>query len=205
MARASTRDVFVNCPFSDDYRPLFDAVIFTIQACGFRPRCALETENGAQVRIEKIMRIIRECPFGIHDISNMDLDPATGLPRLNMAFELGAFLGARWLGTRSQRVKCALILDRDRYRFQAALSDIAGQDIQSHEGRRDLAVLRVRNWLKANSTDADDVPGAAVVARRLAKFEADLPALRAAGGLPEGNLEFVDYAQTVARWLRDTA
>lgn len=205
MPRAHTRDVFVNCPFSDDYRPLFDAIVFTIQACGFRPRCALENDNGAEVRIEKIMGIIKDCPFGVHDISYMEIDAATGLPRLNMAFELGAFLGARWLGTKSQRAKSALILDRDRYRFQAAISDIAGQDIQSHAGEKHIIVQRVRDWLRANASDPAAVPGGAAVARRFASFENALPELRIAADLPAGNLGFLDFSQLVARWLRDTA
>lgn len=29
-------DVFINCPFDDDYKPLFDAVVFAVHDCGFR-------------------------------------------------------------------------------------------------------------------------------------------------------------------------
>ena len=34
--------VFINCPFDDDYRSLFRALVFAIEACGFGARCALE-------------------------------------------------------------------------------------------------------------------------------------------------------------------
>jgi len=36
------RQVFLNCPFDDDYYPLLRASVFTIQACGFTARIALE-------------------------------------------------------------------------------------------------------------------------------------------------------------------
>lgn len=36
-------NVFINCPFDKDYAPLFDAILFAIYKCGFRPRCAMET------------------------------------------------------------------------------------------------------------------------------------------------------------------
>ena len=41
----------------------------------------------------------------------------------------------------------ALILEEKQYSYQVALSDIAGSDIEAHEGRFDIAVRKVRNWL----------------------------------------------------------
>jgi hypothetical protein len=41
-ARWSGRPVFLNCPFDDEYRSLFEAIVFTIHLCGFSCRCALE-------------------------------------------------------------------------------------------------------------------------------------------------------------------
>jgi hypothetical protein len=35
------RQVFLNCPFDDEYRPLLRAAAFTIHACGFTARIAL--------------------------------------------------------------------------------------------------------------------------------------------------------------------
>lgn len=40
-----SQNVFINCPFDDQYLPLFHAIIFTIHNMGFRPRCALEVSN----------------------------------------------------------------------------------------------------------------------------------------------------------------
>src|SRR6478735_8279162 len=91
-------NVFVNCPFDDGYRSIFDAMIFTVFDCGFIPRCALENTDSDQIRISKIQKIIEDCKYGIHDISKADLDAATKLARFNMPFELGLFLGAKNFG-----------------------------------------------------------------------------------------------------------
>jgi hypothetical protein len=66
------------------------------------------------VRIGKIARIIRECQWGIHDISRTEPNPS-GLPRFNMPLERGIFLGARWFRDRPQKRKSCLI--RDVYRI----------------------------------------------------------------------------------------
>ena len=85
------RNVFINCPFDDAYQSIFRAVIFTVYAAGGHARCALEVSDGGEVRIAKILRIIEDCRFGVHDISRTELDAATGLPRFNMPLELGLF------------------------------------------------------------------------------------------------------------------
>ena len=55
------QNVFVNCPFDDDYQPIFKALVFATFECGLRPRCALEIYDAGEVRFEKIARIIGEC------------------------------------------------------------------------------------------------------------------------------------------------
>ncbi|MCX7371774.1 MAG: hypothetical protein NTW56_04950 [Alphaproteobacteria bacterium] len=42
--------IFFNCPFDEDYRPIFRALVFAAFDCGYRPRCALEIDDGAQTR-----------------------------------------------------------------------------------------------------------------------------------------------------------
>lgn len=54
-------NVFIDCPFDPDYRPLFEAVVFAVCDRGFFPRCALEGNDSSQVRIQKITPIIGEC------------------------------------------------------------------------------------------------------------------------------------------------
>jgi hypothetical protein len=42
------QNVFINCPFDDAYKSLFDAIVFAVQITGFRPRCAIEASNAGQ-------------------------------------------------------------------------------------------------------------------------------------------------------------
>ena len=104
-ARTSADDVFINCPFDEDYAPTFRALIFGIYACGFRPRSARELDDGGQTRIEKLYGIIEECRYGVHDLSRTELDAVNQLPRFNMPLELGIFLGAKRYGGASQKAK----------------------------------------------------------------------------------------------------
>lgn len=73
--------VFINCPFDRKYQKYFDATVFAIIRCGFTARCAREIDDGGGPRIEKIMSLIEECPYGIHDISRTELDSKSRLPR----------------------------------------------------------------------------------------------------------------------------
>jgi hypothetical protein len=98
-------------------------------------RCALEIDDGSQVRIERILRIISECRFGIHDLSRTELDRRNRLPRFNMPLELGLFLGAKRFGNRAQREKVCLILDREPYRYQRFISDNCRSGYQSARKR----------------------------------------------------------------------
>jgi hypothetical protein len=131
-ARKFSTGVFINCPFDTAYKRLFDCLVFTIIYCGYLARSALEIDDGSQVRIEKIFGIIEESQFGIHNLSRTELDDLSNLPRFNMPLELGIFLGAKRFGPGIQRKKYCLILDRSAYRYQKFISDIAGQDIRTH-------------------------------------------------------------------------
>src|SRR5437868_12883314 len=118
LARAPDygRSVFINCPFDPLYQPLFRALVFVIEDCGYVARCALEVEDSGEVRVNKIIKIIKGCALGIHDISRTESNEE-GLPRFNMPFELGLFIGCAVYGVGAFKNKKALILDRERYRF----------------------------------------------------------------------------------------
>ena len=80
-ARSSrSKDVFINCPFDDSYRPIFQAILFAVYDLGFVARCALEIDDASEVRLETIMRIIGEWTYGVHDISSVGLSAGTRLP-----------------------------------------------------------------------------------------------------------------------------
>lgn len=124
-ARLKLNHVFINCPFDAGYQPIFEAIVFTVLNLGFVARCAVEEDDGADFRLAKIERLIEECSFSINDLSAVNLDSVTGLPRFNMPLELGLFLGCKRYGGPRQATKRCLILDSDRYRYRAFLSDIA--------------------------------------------------------------------------------
>ena len=95
MIAAYEDSVFVNVPFDKKYSRLFDAIIFAVHDCGFIARSALEVDDSDQARVDKILDIVEQSKFGIHDISRAGVDRQTGLARFNMPLELGFFLGAK--------------------------------------------------------------------------------------------------------------
>lgn len=141
------RNVFVNCPFDRDYEPILKAMLFCLVRHGLRPRIATERSNAAETRIDKIAELIRDSRLSIHDLSRCQAKKGGEHYRMNMPFVLGMDFACRRYGGAPQNTKQILVLEEQRYRYQAALSDLAGIDIEPHEGRHDLAVRRVRSWL----------------------------------------------------------
>jgi hypothetical protein len=202
MTTSYAQHVFINCPFDRQYQQLFEAIVFAVSDCGFRPRCSLEIDDGSQIRIEKIFRIISDCKFGIHDISKTEPDELNNLPRFNMPLELGMFLGAKRYGSDEQSEKICLILDRESYRYQKFISDIAGQDIQTHENDPKKAITIVRNWLR-NALPSSNIPGGEAIGARYETFRSKLPVLCQKARLAEVALTFIDYAWLVSEWQKE--
>jgi hypothetical protein len=194
------QNVFINCPFDKPYKRMFDAVVFAVFDCGFVARSALEITNTAEVRVEKIARIIDECRFGLHDLSRTSLDRTFRLPRFNMPFELGLFLGI----ARHARGRSCLVVDRDRYRYQKFISDIAGQDIAAHNNEPKAAIRVVRNWLRSSQTEGS-VPGGAHIWQRYLSFRQRLPAICSDLRLKPSEMIFNDYATIAAEWIAENA
>jgi len=63
-----------------------------------------------------------------------------------MPFELRMDFAAARFGGRALSRKELLVLEEQPYLYQGAMSDLAGIDIQHHDGRPDLALRRVRTW-----------------------------------------------------------
>lgn len=186
------RNVFVNCPRDEEYRYLFEALVFGIHDCGFIARCALEVDDASEVRIGKITKLIGDCKFGIHDISRTTADLVTNLPRFNMPLELGLFLGAKRFGRGEQKLKICLILDVERYRYQKFISDMAGQDIAAHSSDSGTAIRIVRDWLSSASPKSIRIPGGSTIVSRYLAFRQELPSLCKKVHLGVGELTFKD-------------
>lgn len=199
----SSRDfnlnVFINCPFDSEYKPLFDALVFTVQIAGFRPRCARESSNAGQLRLDKLMKIISECKYGIHDISRTE-PPA----RFNMPLELGLDLGCRKFGKGKQSLKKLLIMDKSPYRYLKFISDIRGQDIEPHNNSCKRVVRLVRDWLSTES-HSSSIPSGSYMYEKYKAFKRDLPRLCERLNLHLDELTFADFSNTVRIWLEENA
>jgi hypothetical protein len=201
--RSYDRSVFVNCPFDRSYRPMLRAIMFGIHDCGFTVRSALEVQDSSDVRFQKIVRIIRGSQCAIHDISRVQLDRATRLPRFNMPLELGLFLGAKEFGDSEQHAKRSLVLDRMPYRYQKFCSDLAGQDIEAHHNRPSRAIELVRNWLSGPAGERGKlIPSGSVIAARYENFVADLPRWCERQKLVISQLTYGDDDLLISDWLK---
>ena len=197
----ASKAVFINCPFDEGFKPILRAMVFAIISSGYHPRCALDATDGAEIRVGKIATMIGECDWGIHDLSRVEVD-AGGIPRFNMPMEFGLHLGARLLGEGRHRRKRALILDAERHRYDAALSDISGQDIDSHANEPDQAIRCVRNWLSEHRPrNAPPLPGAAAMQADYRLFQAEIGALLAPRRLDPHDLTHSDFLFAVRDWI----
>jgi hypothetical protein len=201
MPASYDNSVFINCPFDADYRPLLEAVVFAVYDCGFVPRCALEFDDSSQVRIQKITALIGECRLAIHDISRTELDDTFALPRFNMPFEFGIFVGAKAFGVRDQRRKACVVLDVERYRFQKFISDIAGQDIREHQRNVGAMIQQVRDFLSCHHPGMVMLPGGKAVVERYGEFARQLPESCGRFRLDREALTYRDLANLVVGWI----
>jgi hypothetical protein len=199
--RSNNRTVFINCPFDPSYRKIFDAIVFSVCALEFEPRCALEQGSATEERLTKILKLIEQCPFGIHDLSYMKIDPGTRLPRHNMPFELGLFLGYEFASRKLPKKSC-LILDKEGYRYRKSLSDLSGRDVRAHQGTPTQAITVVRDWLVTES-GRNDAPGGAFIVQRYRRFRRQLPKLCKTTRRKVAELSFWDYRGIVSAWLKD--
>jgi hypothetical protein len=141
------RNVFVNCPFDQDYLPLFRPLLFTILYLGLKPRVASESSDSGELRLRKIVGLIRQSRFGIHDLSRCRAASKGEFFRLNMPFELGIDYGCREFHRARWRQKRFLVLEAKCYSYQKSLSDLAGADTASHGNDPRKVIEVVRHWL----------------------------------------------------------
>jgi hypothetical protein len=145
------KNVFVNCPFDDDYRDLLRPILFVILDLGLYPRIALEELNAGKARLEKILGLIRDSKYAIHDLSRIQAVAPEEYYRMNMPFELGLDIGCQLFGGEVMAGKRCLILEEKPYRYQAAISDMSNADIYAHGGKAIEAMRHVRDWLNSEA------------------------------------------------------
>jgi hypothetical protein len=195
-------DVFVNCPFDDEYLPLLRPILFTIVDLGFTPRIALESLDSGRPRIEKIISLIEGSKFAIHDLSRLQAESVGEYYRMNMPFELGLDVGCRLFKAGMSSQKKCLILESEPYRYQAAISDLSNSDIAAHGNDPVRALSAVRNWL-SNQAGLRP-PGPAAISARFASFMfANYLALKSRGYSPEDvdRLPIAELVDEMRRWV----
>lgn len=177
MPRAPARNnnVFVNCPFDDDYLPCFEALLFAITICGYQARCALEDDDSGDIRFDKLCRLVADSDHTVHDLSRTQLGDR-GLPRFNMPFELGLMMGAKRFGATRQRQKRACVMVAEPFVLPRYLSDIAGADPAVHANEPRQVIRIVRDHLHRDPK-GKNLPGAGHFNDLFEFFRADLPKL----------------------------
>jgi len=193
-------NVFINCPFDTQFFDLLRPLLFTVIYLKLTPRIALEGMDSGKVRIDKIIELIKESQYAVHDLSRIAAANAGDLFRLNMPFELGLDLGARYFGGGSIKTKKCLVLEAEAYRYKAALSDLSGSDIASHRNNPATVVVVVRNWLKNECKI--DAPGPTLIWDSFNFFMADIYVDLLERGFSKENVdelpvpELIEYMQT---------
>jgi len=182
-------NIFINFPSNKEYLPIFRAIIFAIQANGFIPIFSAQ-RTGGEPRFEKICSIISECNYAIHDISLVNLDRRTSLPRFNMAFELGLYLGCKKFGKTCHQSKNFLVLDKIPHQTKKTLSDLDHIDSVGYRNSRFEALKKVNTWLCQER--GNDIIGNAWLVSRFKKFERIYPDLCKKLGVDFKNPEIQD-------------
>ena len=197
-----TNQVFINCPFDVEYAKLFQAIVFTIQDCGFIARCSKEIDNATETRLESIINLINQCKYGVHDLSRVELDEANRLPRFNMPFELGIFYGAKKFGTdKKNKSRSCIIFEKEQYSYQKFISDISGIDIKNHDNLPKNIIFAIRNWL-STSSNRITIPYAPLIFSRYEKFYNYFINLCDSQNIDCNSLPFIDLTRNVSDWLK---
>lgn len=199
------RRVFINCPFDQQYLPLLRAIAFAVIDCGFAPQIALQEVNG-RLRLEKIIALMRDSRLSIHDISRL---PATtgDLPRFNMPFECGLFVGMMHSGAARHRDKQFLVLDGSVYQYQRTMSDVSGLDPKTHDNDPLRAIDAIRHFLgselRSLTKGRERAPGGAKIAERFGAFQRELPSAAARQSLTVDELLSIDYLVDLIALMSD--
>jgi len=123
--------VFLNIPYDAGFENLLLAYIAAISAFGFTPRATLEIPFG-QRRLDRILTLILQSRYSIHDLSRVQLDRSSPrTPRFNMPFELGLTVG---LEATAHSDHEWVVCESVPHRIKKSLSDLDGTDAYIHGG-----------------------------------------------------------------------
>ena len=195
--------VFINCPFDEEYKSLLRPMLFTLVYAGLLPRLAAEKSDSLEQRIEKIVRLIKECKYSIHDLSRLKAAKAKEFFRMNMPFELGIDYGCRRIAQNYLSKKRSLVLETRRYDVQKALSDLNGVDIKSHNNNPARAVQALQHWL-IETVGLTDLDSPAVIWENFTEFRSDFYQRHTAQGYSKNDLKMMpvpQYIRFITQWV----
>lgn len=179
-------------------------MLFTLLYVGLIPRLASERSDSLEQRIEKILSLVKECRYSIHDLSRLKAEKAEEFFRLNMPFELGIDYGCRRIANNHLRTKRSLILEAKRYDIQKALSDLNGVDIKSHDNDPVQTVRALQHWF-IETVGLTDVDSPSVIWDRFNKFSYDFYLTRKAQGYSKDDLNMMpvpQYIRFITQWIK---
>ncbi len=197
------KNVFINCPFDNEYLPLLRTLLFTILYHNFEPRIAKENSDSGIPRIEKIKNLIAESKFSIHDISRIQSIKKKEYYRLNMPFELGIDFGCRLYSGIAHSGKRFLILEKESYRYMKAFSDINGFDIKSHKNEPQEVVRAVRDWF-VETVNYKGAKSTAKIWYNFNDFMANLFDEKIKDGFSHSDIDFMpipEFIENIKIWL----
>jgi hypothetical protein len=199
VANEREKSVFINCPYDTDYRPIFDALIFTVVACGFYPKSAQVSGQVALPRMQRIAEALFSSKYSIHDLSRCRGEGDENLARFNMPLELGIAMAQKYSDDveHNDHDWCLLVPRGNQYkRF---LSDLAGYDPREYDGDQNSAVRAVMGWLVVTPDAPAEPPSPRQVLNVVGHYHAAVGRLRDDWGQAPPWPYLVKEAITVAR------
>lgn len=192
--------VFINCPFDEEYTDILRALVFSLCFLGFTPRLASEFLNSADNRIEKICELINQSNYSIHDLSRCKSTKIDEYYRMNMPFEFGIDYGNSFF---NQLNKKMLVLEGQRYDFQKTISDLSGVDTKCHNNEPEDVMRCIRNWL-IEAKILNHAESATVIWYRFTDFTSDFYDSRKALGFTDKDLNEIpiaEYIVSINDWI----
>lgn len=167
--------------------------------------CALSEDDFGNIRLDKLRRMIEACDLKLHDLSRTGVGTA-GFARLNMPFELGMAIGAKFYGDERQRKKRILCMVEKRFDMPKFHSDAAGNDPSEHKNDPRTAIKLVRNWLLV-TPGGDRLIGPSKIAAFFETFKSSLPKILSNAGLKPDEINsfdghYGDFLAVLEDWVR---
>ncbi len=194
-------NVFINCPFDNQYFPLLKPLLFTIIYIDLIPQISETTDSG-QTRINHIVKLMSVSKYSIHDLSRIETISRKDYPRFNMPFECGIDFGLKASNKEEFGAKKFLILEKEPYRYKSIISDISGNDIKFHKNDPQEIIKSIRDWFKVLK---HEVPWYNTIWLAYAEFEADFELILLDNEYDPksiNSITFSDIIENMTAWIK---